>query len=160
MKIFNLFLGWWLTLAAVVMPFPLYAEQISEGLPFLKPDVVLSTPDTITREVAVGKIMSQVKGDFRGRILLIWNNSRFNESANKLRSDLIQRGIAPYRIELVQDVGGYRKYNNSGIKIHIQQMIKQQRECQDKNYNYKFNRYSDQGCALGNLLDRSLVDIY
>jgi len=120
----------------------------------------LSSSDAIAREVVTGKVMAQIPTDFNGEIKLIWTNARFATIAQILRNELIEKGVAPYRIKLIHDVGGYREHGSDGVQIIVQQLALRQPECIDKGQNYRFDIHTDLGCTLTNTRDRSLVNPY
>ncbi|QKJ88627.1 hypothetical protein PMPD1_3713 [Paramixta manurensis] len=120
----------------------------------------LATPDTISREVVTGKILAQVSNDFNGEIELIWTNERFANSVQLLRSALISHGVAPYRIKLTHDIGGYREQGSDGIQIVVQQFKQRLPECSDKGQSYRLDIHDDLGCAVNNIRSRALVNPY
>jgi len=122
--------------------------------------LTLASTDTISREVATGKILALAGQHFDGEIALIWNNDGFNTSAQNLRSALIAQGVAPDRITLTHEAGGFSNRNDGGIRIVIQRLRPRLSECTDKQQNYRFNDRTEQGCALNNSRSRALVTPY
>lgn len=122
--------------------------------------LTLASTDTISREVATGKILALVGRHFDGEIALIWNNDVFNASAQNLRSALIDQGVVPDRITLTHAAGGFSNRNDDGILIVIQRLRPRLSECTDKQQNYRFNDRIGQGCALNNNRSRAFVTLY
>lgn len=154
MSLFNIFMRL-ICLLALSMPSYLYAESNSQ---IGTQQFTLSSQDTISQEVLLGSIMRNVPKDFNGEIKLVWTNQSYAEAARSLRTSLIERGIAPYRIQLIHDMGGYREMGSDGVQIYLQQIILRLPECRDRTLSYHFDNHADQGCALTNTLSRTLVN--
>jgi hypothetical protein len=152
---------WWLVLL-VVLALPFYLFAGSTPLPMADSPLGveqfnIDSTDVISREVTVGKIMARISRDFNGEITLTWTNDRFAESAKLLRNALIDQGVAPHRILLDRDAGGYRARGSSGIQITVQRVILRLPECDDKDLNYHFDTHATLGCAVNNTRSISLV---
>ncbi|MGQ8774473.1 hypothetical protein ACUTQ5_08595 [Serratia sp. NA_112.1] len=149
---------WWLVV--LVLPFYLFANSTplpAGNSPLGIEQFNIDSTDVIAREVMVGKIMARISRDFNGNIKLTWTNDRFAESAKLLRNALIEQGVAPHRILLDRDAGGYRARGSSGIQITVQRVILRLPECDDKNQNYHFDTHATLGCAVNNTRSISLV---
>ncbi len=152
---------WWLVLLVVLaLPFYLFANPnntLMTDSPLGVEQFNIDSTDVISREVIVGRIMVRISRDFNGEIRLTWTNDRFAESAKLLRNGLIEQGVAPHRILLDRDAGGYRARGSNGIQITVQRVILRLPECDDKNLNYHFDTHATLGCAVNNTRSISLV---
>ncbi|EMF04244.1 hypothetical protein [Serratia marcescens] len=153
-------LCWFVLLMVLALPFDLFANSIplpTADSPLGVEQFNIDSTDVISREVMVGKIMALISRDFNGEIRLTWTNDRFAESTKLLRNALIEQGVAPHRILLDRDAGGYRAHGSSGIQITVQRVILRLPECDDKNLNYHFDTHAILGCAVNNIRSISLV---
>lgn len=138
------------------------ASQLDkQGSPQITEQIIeIASSDQISKEIGIGKILSQASGGFNGYIRLEWFDDNFSATAKQIRHELIAKGIVPERITLAYTGGGYRTQQASGIQAHVQKIVLQLPECRYLTQNYKFSLYDDTGCALNNNLGSSLVSPY
>lgn len=114
--------------------------------------------DTVSQEIVVGKVMSNISRDFNGEIKIIWTSERYALAVKLLRNALIDKGVDPYRVRLSYDAGGYRESGSEGVQIYLQQIVIRSPECQNNIQSYRFKKYFDRGCVAENLRSRALVN--
>lgn len=118
----------------------------------------LSSLDTVSREVMVGNVLSELPENFNGEIRIVWTNARYAESVRAIRTALIERGVAPHHIKLSHDVGGYRETGSDGVEVYLTQIFLRVSECEYRSGNYHFDNYADPGCAMNTTRSRALVN--
>lgn len=110
----------------------------------------LSDTGQVALEIMAGQILSLTGPRFSGSIRLVWVDDGFAGSARMLRSMLISKGIAPERVVLAPESGGYQRQAVSGLEIRIRQIVLRLPDCHYAEQNYRFDYRDDLGCALNN----------
>ncbi|QHM73462.1 hypothetical protein [Mixta intestinalis] len=131
------------------------------GLPKInEQQLVLNDQGQIALEIMAGKIISQTRPDFSGYVRLIWTGDNWSSTAKQLRNMLISKGLSPERVMLSQESGGYRSQNVMGVQVLIQRFTLRLPECTYAMQNYRFRLRDEQGCALNNTLNSSIISSY
>lgn len=110
----------------------------------------LSDTGQVSLEIMAGQILALSGKRFSGSIQLVWVDDRFTDSAKTLRSMLIAKGIAPERILLIPESGGYQQQAVRGLEIWIRQVVLRLPDCNYTTQNYRFDMRDELGCALNN----------
>jgi hypothetical protein len=148
-----------LALLIVLMVIPLSKAE-TWGIPKIEEkQMTLKNTGKIALEIMINEIIKIVDSKFDGTIRLVWADDTFSDSARLLRSELINKGIAPERVILTPRSGGYKNNAVTGLEIWMRQIVIRLPECDYASQNYHFNNSGTQNCALNNARNSSIINL-